>query len=228
MSEPASHGYKDETMRLHHHYSVRNSIPLQFSLVESDEYCAVAAFIGLRIALHMSGLEDTDDRLQFFELTVECENVAGSILQTPEGRSFGTLETLLNFPCSLDGIAFEMRYQVAQFVLDRLKKWLQNLESRIPDGGGPSAAAPIMQTANQLSPAATTGGSPAPAPIMQTANQPSIAATTGGSSAPTPNLQTANSLRKWSCPPLPQELKTVRARTKDGVHRTDPAYYWDC
>ena len=47
-----------------------------------------------------------------------------------------------------------------------------------------------------------------------------------GSSAAAPNLQTAH--RTTSCPPLPRELTTVRARTRDGVPRTDPAYYWKC
>ena len=82
--------------------------------------------------------------------------------------------------------------------LDSLKELLQLLESRIPDGRGPSA----------------------PAPIMQTTNQPSPAARTGGSSAPTALL--------LSCPPLPQAFKTVckKANTKTGVPRTDPENYW--
>ena len=87
------------------------------------------------------------------------------------------------------------------FFLDSSKKWLQSLESRIPDGGDPSRSEP--------------------APIM-----PSPAATTGGSSAPAPSLQTAH--RTWSsgCPPLLRELTTVRTRKKDGVPLTDLAYYY--
>ena len=35
----------------------------------------VSAFIRLRIALHMSGSEDTNNRFWFLELMGECENV---------------------------------------------------------------------------------------------------------------------------------------------------------
>ena len=109
------------------------------------------------------------------------------ILTTPEGRSIGTLETLLKFPHSIDHLAYEVRTHLAQKKLDSLKALQQRLESRIPDGGGQSAPACVMQTTNQPSRAKTTGQ--------------------GGSSGPAPNIGTA--LPMLSCPRLPQALKTA-------------------
>ena len=70
-------------------------------LVESHEYCAVAAVICLRIALHVSGTEGIN-RSQFFTLMEQCKSVVIGILRTPEGKSSGSLETLMKLPfCSM-------------------------------------------------------------------------------------------------------------------------------
>ena len=163
-------------------------------------YILSFAFILLRIiVLHMSESEDIS-RWRFFKLMEEWESVAISILATPEGRSAGTLETLLKFLYLLESVDFEWQAQpwLARNKLDRLEKWLERPTSRIPAWrmvalvGALLAPAPTLQTVNQPSPAATTGGSSAPAPILQTANQPSLAAAIGGSSEPAPILQTAH------------------------------------
>ena len=148
----------------------------------------------------MSGSKDTDPCFRFYGLMAECDLVALHILSTSDGRCLGTPETLLKFPHSIDALPNEVRTQLAQKKLDSLKEFLQRLESRVPS---------------------------APAPIMETTNQPSRAATIGqgGSSGPAPNIGTA--LPMLSCPPLPQAFKTVwqKSKTKMGVSRTDPKYY---
>ena len=114
----------------------------------------------------MSGLEDIDHCLLFYSLMAECESAVHQILTTPEGRSVGTLQMLLKFPHSIDHLAYEVRTHLANKKLDSLKALQHRLESKIPDGGGPSAPAPIMQTTNQPSRATITGqgGSSGPAP----------------------------------------------------------------
>ena len=182
-----------------------NSDPLKFGVAtaklgESDEYRAVAAVILLRIALHMSELEESASRWRFVELMDQCKNVAIRILETPDGKLADSLLDLLKFPFQIEMVLVERQAQLAQNKLEKLKLWLD----RIAWKGG---TAPILQTAIQPSPAATAGGSSAPAPIMQTANQQSPAVTTGGSSAPVSNLQTAH--RTTSCPLQPREMKAV-------------------
>ena len=141
-----------------------------------------------------------------YRLMAECQDVVIRVLSTPDGRYLGTLETLLKFPQPIEALSYEIRTEFAQKKLDSFKEFL---ESRVPDGGDPSA----------------------PASIMQTTNQPSLAPTsssTTGSSGTAPNIGTA--LPMLSCPPLTHAFKTVwqRSKTKTGVSRTDPDYDWRC
>ena len=138
----------------------------------------------------------------------ECKRAAIRVLATPDGRSLGTLETLLKLPQPIEALSYQIRTEFAQFFLDSFKEFLDS-ESRVPDGGGPSAPALIMQTTNQPSRATTSS-------------------LTTGSSGPAPNIGTA--LPMLSCPPLPQAFTTVwqKSTTKTGVLRTDPDYYWRC
>ena len=81
-------------------------------------------------------------------------------LSTSAGRCLGTLETLLKFPkFHIRSMLFPMKCGLNSLKkkLDSLKECLQRLESRVPGAVGPSAPAPIMQTTNQPSQAATTG-----------------------------------------------------------------------
>ena len=151
--------------------------PLASKLLQPiiGEYCV----IGRHIALHMSGSEDTDPCLRFYRLMAECQDVAIRVLSTPDGRYLGTLEMVLKFPQPIEALSYEIRTELAQKKLDSIKAFL---ESRVPDGGGPSAPASIMQSTYQPSRATTSSS-------------------TTGSSGPAPNVRMA--LPMLSCPPLP-------------------------
>ena len=62
----------------------------------------------------MSGSEDTDPYLLVNRLMAECDRVAIHVLSTPDGRSLGTLETLLKFPRPINALSYEIRTELAK------------------------------------------------------------------------------------------------------------------
>ena len=53
-----------------------------------------------------------------YRLIAECKRIAIHVLSTPDGRSLGTLETLLRFPQPIDALPYEIRTELAKKKLD--------------------------------------------------------------------------------------------------------------